>query len=213
MADYPDLDCVWLNSGTQHPIRLSQPEAVDLGVFHTEIATNFSRLVDLSIKFLPHLLRKPHPTALVVTGTLLALIPAVTVPAYSASKAALNAFMMCLRRQHQGASTRIIEVWPPATQSTSSFLLPMLLSVYGRTDSLMYSLPAELHDYMGEKVGRNLGMPVQDFVDQAYDQLVAGADQVIVGTIGPEDQFLQLAKQRRQTFDGLSDMMLKHFQL
>ena len=119
VRSYPDLDCVFLNSGTQHQIRLSRPAEVDLAAFHAEMSTNFSRLVDLSVKFLPHLLQKPFPTALVVTGTLLAAVPAVTVPAYSASKAALNAFMCCLRRQNQGRSTRIVEVWPPLVQSKS----------------------------------------------------------------------------------------------
>ena len=119
MNKYPDLDCVFLNSGVQSQIRLSKPSEVDLDAFHEEISTNFSRLVDLSIKFLPHLLSKPFPTALVVTGTLLALIPAVTMPAYCASKAALSAYMYCLRRQNQGSNTKIIEIWPPMVQSKS----------------------------------------------------------------------------------------------
>ncbi|KAL5352029.1 hypothetical protein ACLOAV_001972 [Pseudogymnoascus australis] len=114
---YPDLDCIFLNSGVQSQVRLSRPTEVDLDAFHEEISTNFSRLVDLSIKFLPHLLLKPYPTALVITGTLLAIVPAVTMPAYSASKAALNAFIYCLRRQYQGSNTRIIEIWPPVVKS------------------------------------------------------------------------------------------------
>lgn len=121
VKNYPDLDCVFLNSGVQSQVRLSRPSEVDLNAFHEEISTNFSRLVDLSIKFLPHLLSKPFPTALIVTGTLLALIPSVTMPAYCASKAALHAYMCCLRRQHQGSSTKIIEIWPPVVQS--KFLL------------------------------------------------------------------------------------------
>lgn len=81
------------------------------------MATNFNRLVDISIKFLPHLKKKSIPNALIITGTLLAQIPAVTMPAYSASKAALTAYVTCLRRQNEGASTKIIELWPPVVQS------------------------------------------------------------------------------------------------
>ena len=103
----------------QSQVQLSRPSEVDLDAFHEEISTNFSRLVDLSIKFLPHLLSKSFPAALVVTGTLLALVPAVTTPAYSASKAALSAYIYCLRRQHQGSNTKIIEIWPPVVQSKS----------------------------------------------------------------------------------------------
>jgi NAD(P)-dependent dehydrogenase (short-subunit alcohol dehydrogenase family) len=87
---------------------------------------NFSRLVDLSVKFLPHLLaKKPAPTALVFTGSLLAAVPAVMVPAYSASKAALTAYASCLRRQHRGSNVKIIEVWPPLVQSKQSPLPPL----------------------------------------------------------------------------------------
>jgi short-subunit dehydrogenase involved in D-alanine esterification of teichoic acids len=99
---------------------LSRPEEVDLDAFHQEIETNFNRLVDLSTKLLPHLKKKPFPTALMITGTLLAQVPAVTMPAYSASKAALTAYVMCLRRQNAGSSTKIIELWPPVVQSKSS---------------------------------------------------------------------------------------------
>ncbi|SPQ24266.1 24ef7a7e-2341-47dc-8cb3-e8a86d3d2e6f [Thermothielavioides terrestris] len=188
VTTYPDLDCVFLNSGTQHPVRLSRPAEVDLAAFHAEIATNFSRLVDLSLKFLPHLLAKPVPTALVVTGTNLAMVPAVTLSAYSASKAALHAYLLCLRRQHQGARTKIVEIWPPVVQT-------------------------ELHDYMGPEVGRAMGMPVVEFVDRAWAQLATGSEHVIIGSIGPENEFLDLVSRRRKAFDALSDGMLAHFEL
>jgi short-subunit dehydrogenase involved in D-alanine esterification of teichoic acids len=117
VSKYPDLDCVFLNTGKQSMVRLSKPAEVDLDAFHDEMNTNFSRLVDLSVKFLPHLQQKPFPTSLVVTGTLIAVVPAVLMPAYSASKAALNAFVYCLRRQYEGSNIKIIEIWPPAVQS------------------------------------------------------------------------------------------------
>lgn len=117
MSQYPDLDCVFLNSGVQAQYRLSQPAEVDLDAFHREMSTNFSRLVDLSIKFLSHLQQKPFPTALLFTTSNIAMIPAMPSPAYSASKAALNAYIYCLRRQIQGSSTRVIEISPPLVQS------------------------------------------------------------------------------------------------
>ena len=119
LKDYPDLDCVFLNSGTQSQIRLSRPGEVDIAAFHNEMKTNFGSIVDLSLKFLHHLQQKSYPTGMIITGTNLAIIPAVTIPAYSASKAALNAFVYCLRRQNQDKSTKIIELWPPVVQSTS----------------------------------------------------------------------------------------------
>ena len=55
---YPDLDCVFLNAGTQNRYELAQPSTVNLEAFHDEINTNFNSFVDLSIKFLPSLMNK-----------------------------------------------------------------------------------------------------------------------------------------------------------
>ncbi|CAI4217642.1 unnamed protein product [Parascedosporium putredinis] len=110
LSKFPDLDSVILNAGVQSPILLSKPEEVDLDAFHAEVSTNFSRLVDLSVKFLPQLQAKPYPTSLAFTSSNLALVPAVPMPAYSASKAALTAYVYCLRRMNQDKSTKIIEI-------------------------------------------------------------------------------------------------------
>jgi short-subunit dehydrogenase involved in D-alanine esterification of teichoic acids len=64
MQTYPDLDCVFLNAGVQSPINLAQPEKVDLSAFHSEVATNFSCFVDLTMKFLPFLMGKKTETSL-----------------------------------------------------------------------------------------------------------------------------------------------------
>ncbi|OHE97550.1 hypothetical protein CORC01_07165 [Colletotrichum orchidophilum] len=186
--NFPDLDCVFINSGTQSQIKLSQPSSVDLDAFREEINTNFLSVVDMSIKFLPKLQNKAVPTSLIITGTHLALIPAVTIPAYSASKAALHAFVYSLRQQLQGSSTKIIEIWPPLVQT-------------------------ELHDYMGEETGRSMGMPVDEFVDKTYQQLALGTEHILVGSIGPEEPFLELVKVRQQQSDVLSNFMLSHFEL
>ncbi|KAK3308582.1 uncharacterized protein B0T15DRAFT_111509 [Chaetomium strumarium] len=182
-SKYPDLDCVFLNSGVQGQFNLSKPAEVDLDAFHQEVNTNFHSLVDLSIKFLPHLLGKSFPTALVITNSQLCLVPAVLSPAYSASKAALNAFVYCLRRQNRGTSTKIIEIWPPAVQT-------------------------ELHDYMGTERGRAVGMPLAAFVEQAWSQLAAGSEQV---TVAADEDYLKLLDHRRTRFEAMSDLMEKHF--
>ena len=61
---YPDLDCVFLNAGVQTPINLAQPAKVDLSNFHSEITTNFSCFVDLTMKFLPFLMSQDTKTGL-----------------------------------------------------------------------------------------------------------------------------------------------------
>jgi short-subunit dehydrogenase involved in D-alanine esterification of teichoic acids len=116
---HPTLDCVFLNSGTQHPVLLAQAEKVDLAAFHDEINVNFSCMVDLALKFLPRLEAKPGPTSLIITGSGIGLVPAVTLSAYCVSKAALTTFVDCVRREWTGAGkkTRIVEIWPPVVQS------------------------------------------------------------------------------------------------
>lgn len=71
------------------------------------------------------------------------------MPAYSASKAALNCFTLYLREQLANAtsSVKVIEISPPPVQT-------------------------ELQDYMGEERGRAVGMPLNEFCDQEYDGLV-----------------------------------------
>lgn len=84
--------------------------------------------MNLALKFLPHLKKKDYPTAMIVTGSTLAVVPAFAMPSYSASKAALKAFFESLRQQYQGVSKiKFIEILPPAVQSKQ----PQWLSVLG----------------------------------------------------------------------------------
>ena len=74
-------------------------------------------------------------------------------------KAALNAFILCLREQLRDTSVKVIELSPPAVQT-------------------------ELHDVeMGVEAGRKLGMPLDAFTDLAYKGLCSGQDQVVIGTL------------------------------
>ncbi|KAL7949443.1 NAD(P)-binding protein [Trichoderma barbatum] len=187
---YPDLDCVFLNSGTQTQPKLTRPEELDLDAFHYEFNVNYTSTVNLIIKLLPYLQKKDHPTSLIVTGSTLALIPAFVLPAYSASKAALRAFFECLRRQNQGFSNvKFIEILPPAVQT-------------------------ELHDYMGVERGRALGMPVDEFTEKAYAELVAGKEEIVIGhlhgcTVEATQEFVG---KRNELFNTLSSALAVHFE-
>lgn len=184
---YPDLDSVILNSGVQSVVRLNEPQHVDLEAFHREIDTNFTSVVNLSVKFLPHLLRKEYKTSLVLTGTHLSVVPAVTMPAYSASKAATRAYFDCLRRQNQGSNVTFMEISPPVVQT-------------------------ELHDYMGDH-GRSLGMPVDQFIEEAYQGMAQNQEQIVVGVPGTatEEQYKQLLDTRQTIFDSLSNILMARF--
>lgn len=65
---------------------------------------------------------------------------------------------------------------------------------------------AELHDYMGE-MGRKVGMPLDQFVNEALDGFQAGLDQIIVGSIGPSEAFHEIVDKRVEIFEQLAQMM------
>ncbi|KAK8033875.1 hypothetical protein PG991_003273 [Apiospora marii] len=190
ISSYPSLDCVFLNSGIQSATRLSRPLEFDPVKFHHEVNVNFTSIVNLLMKFLPHLQAKPCPTGLMVTGTHLALVPAATMAAYSASKAALTAFIDCCRAQNRHKSTKIIELYPPVVQT-------------------------ELHDWMGVENGRTLGMPVNEFTDIAYNELSKGEEMVVIGSIAtePREVYMDLVERRRKIFDKLAGAMLSRFEI
>ncbi|AEO69900.1 f18c9466-59c1-4a6e-891b-15973c221a81 [Thermothielavioides terrestris] len=173
---YPDIDSVFINAGVQRPADFSSPASVDLKEFHEQMHTNYAAAVSLAHAFLPFLLEKGEttPTSLIFTSSNLAIVPAVPIPAYSASKAALHVFAMCLRCQlAKKKNVKVIEVFPPAVQT-------------------------ELHDYLGPERGRNLGMPLDEFTAQAWQGLANGDDEVHVGFIGSKERFFALARGRRE---------------
>ena len=61
---------------------------------------------------------------------------------------------------------------------------------------------------MGVERGRSFGMPVKDFTDQAYEGLVSGKDQILVGSIGPADTFNDIVDKRRNAFEDLSKLLM-----
>lgn len=62
---------------------------------------------------------------------------------------------------------------------------------------------------MGVDVGRHLGMPLEEFTAKAWSGMVKGDDEVFVGSIGPEDRFFSIARQRRAACDDLAQALLK----
>lgn len=59
---------------------------------------------------------------------------------------------------------------------------------------------------MGDK-GRSLGMPVDQFTDEAHKGLLNGEDQIIIGAVGPEDTFHEIVDKRRAAFENLAKLI------
>ena len=60
---------------------------------------------------------------------------------------------------------------------------------------------------MGEEAGRRLGMPVDKYTEETYSGLLAGKDQIVVGSIGPAETFKEIINKRRTAFEALATMM------
>jgi NAD(P)-dependent dehydrogenase (short-subunit alcohol dehydrogenase family) len=87
---------------------------------------NFTSFVALTHALLPHLQTKKH-SSLVFTGSQTSLVPVYSMPAYSASKAALDAFIMCLREQLRNTNVQVTHVSPGPirTEMNPNFGMPM----------------------------------------------------------------------------------------
>lgn len=118
MLKHPDIDCIFLNAGVQNRYIFTDPLSFDLSKFNNEMNVNFTSFVALTHAFLPYFLNSKSKRAFVFTGTHLSIIPAPIMPAYSASKAALDAFLVCLREQLRSTEVAVVHLSPPLVQST-----------------------------------------------------------------------------------------------
>ncbi|KAJ9296262.1 hypothetical protein DTO271G3_5403 [Paecilomyces variotii] len=188
ITKHPDLDCVVLNSGIQRRLSWVEAEKFDLDTFETEVLTNYRSYIHLTKAFLPYLQKKaPQPTSLIFTTSGLALIPPSFCPNYGATKAALHHMILAMRLQLKEAhsNVKIIEILPPAVQT-------------------------ELHDVeFGEK-GRQMGMPLNDFVEEAWAGLSADEnEQIPVQAVKTFMGFYSWEQERQQIMVKMNEAMKK----
>ena len=64
----PDIDCLFLNAGTQGTYDLVNPETSDIKRLSNEMTVNYTSLVALALAFLPFLKEKSKdfPTAVIL---------------------------------------------------------------------------------------------------------------------------------------------------
>ncbi|KAL8734081.1 MAG: hypothetical protein Q9181_003326 [Wetmoreana brouardii] len=179
-STYTDLDCILINSGIQRGFDFSKPDTIDLDVIETEFKTNYLSYLALTKAFLPFLQSKQQESALMFTTSGLALVPITRCPNYCASKAALHQWILVLRHQLRESKVKIVELFPPAVQT-------------------------ELHDEKHQpdiKNGRQIGMPLDRFIDEAYTGLAAGKEEVVVGNAA--DWYNAFEPQRQQVFKKMA---------
>ncbi|KAF1809133.1 NAD(P)-binding protein, partial [Eremomyces bilateralis CBS 781.70] len=160
MKKHPDLDSVILNAGIQRSFDFSNPDTVNLEVVSAEITTNYLSYIHLVKAFLPHL-QAQSKGYLVFISSGLALVPAPRCLNYSATKAALHSFVICLQEQMRAGPgvVQVVEIVPPAVKT-------------------------ELHsekNQPGVHVPEHVLMPLETFTAEAWDGLDKGDDVIYVG--------------------------------
>jgi uncharacterized oxidoreductase len=117
--DFPALNILINNAGRVLVYNLANG-ANDVENATDEIQTNYLSVINLTQKLLP--LLKQQPAAAVVNVTsVLALVPAVSVPTYSASKAALHSYSQILRYTlAKSSNVKIFELMPPLVNTEFS---------------------------------------------------------------------------------------------
>lgn len=184
-AKHTDLDCVIINSGIQRGFNFAKPETIDLATLELEVTTNYISYIHLTKYFVSFLQKQEKETALVYMSSGLALLPLMSRPNYSATKAALHHFILSLREQLKDGpgNIKVVEIFPPAVQT-------------------------ELHDAKHQPDipnGRQMGMPLDEFTKDSWSKLVKGEEQIPVGFV--QAAFDKFETTRQDMFQGMVKMV------
>jgi uncharacterized oxidoreductase len=114
-VQHPALNMVVHNAGIMRPEPLLAPGA-GLADAEATIATNLLGPIRLTAALLPHLLKKPNATIMMVTSGL-AFVPLAGFPTYCATKAALHSYTESLRYQLRNTAVGVLELAPPYVQT------------------------------------------------------------------------------------------------
>jgi uncharacterized oxidoreductase len=131
--------------------RVALTQPEDWETTHQEIAINFEAQAHLCTLLIPHLRTQARPAIVNVTSGL-AFVPMTAVPIYCATKAALHSFTLSLRHQLAKTPIEVVEIVPPAVNTD--------LGGPG------------LHTH---------GVALEEFVDAAIEQLLAGSTEISYG--------------------------------
>jgi len=111
IKDFSKLNILINNAGIQRGIDFRKGNE-NLKTIDNEIAINLEAPIQLCAYFIP-LLKTKKESAIINITSGLGFIPSVSMPVYSATKAALHSFTISLRRQLQDTSIKVFEIIPP----------------------------------------------------------------------------------------------------
>jgi len=117
-TDFPNLNILINNAGIASVFNLATPGINAFEKASDEISTNYLAVVRLTEKLLPIL--KQNDSAIVNVSSIVALVPAASLPTYSASKAALHSYTQILRWSLKDTSVKVFELMPPLVNTEFS---------------------------------------------------------------------------------------------
>jgi uncharacterized oxidoreductase len=115
-AAYPALNMLINCAGIMRKLNLNLASP-DLRDLTREVNTNLNGTIWACQQFMPLLQRQPQATIVNVSSGL-AFVPMPIAPVYSASKAAVHAYTKSLRAQLKRSTVRVVELAPPATETS-----------------------------------------------------------------------------------------------
>ncbi|CAI6341182.1 unnamed protein product [Periconia digitata] len=185
LQQHPTIDAIFLNAGVQSRFFFNNPSSVDLSNFDKEFLVNFTSVVHMTHAILPHLLARDTPTALIYTGSHVSLIPAPPMPAYCASKAALESFMTSVRVQLECTNVSVIHLSPGPVQTEIH------------------------HKEMGEARGKGFGMPLEVYTKATWEKMQKGDKNVFVGPVGgsSEEQLAEIVEKREAAIGRMVELI------
>lgn len=117
-TDFPDLNILINNAGSAYYYDLvSGPKAWEKA--EDEMQTNYFSVIRLTEKLLPQL-QQQESAAVVNVSSIVALVPGLRTPTYSASKAAVHAYTKVLRLALRNTGVRVFELMPPLVNTEFS---------------------------------------------------------------------------------------------
>ena len=117
------VDILVNNAGKAYAYRLDT-ELAGYEKAKDEMSTNYFANIVLTETFLPLLHMRPE-AAIVNVSSIVSFVPAIAVPTYSASKAALHSFTQSLRLSlHGRTNIKVFELMPPVVDTEFSRELP-----------------------------------------------------------------------------------------
>ena len=117
--DFPQLNMVINNAGGVAVYKLG-PGAGAFEKAADEMMTNYLSIVSLNELLLP-LLSRQTEAAIVNVSSIVAFVPASSIPTYSASKAALHSYTQSLRMALAGSTAiKVFELMPPLVNTDFS---------------------------------------------------------------------------------------------